>query len=140
MKLAVKKLDPRAVLPHYAKVGDAGLDLYTLEDTVIPSSDRVVVRTGVAVEIPDGFVGLVWDRSGNAAKRGLTILGGVIDSGYRGEILAITLNTSSVPVTVKAGERIGQLIIQAVECVEVMEQAELSASARGADGLGSTGH
>lgn len=139
MQLKVKKLEPGATLPFYAKPGDAGLDLYSLETRTLEPHECHPFKTGLALEIPPGHVGLVWDRSGNAFRKGLTILGGVIDSGYRGEILMITLNTSREPVEIKKGDRIAQLLIQPVIQAEIIEVDELSDSHRGIDGFGSTG-
>jgi dUTP pyrophosphatase len=86
MELKIKKLHPHASLPSYAHAGDAGFDLFSIESVVIPASMRVLVRAGIAMEIPTGYVGLVWDKSGLSNNHGLKTLGGVIDAGYRGEI------------------------------------------------------
>lgn len=137
--LKVKKLDPRAQLPRYALTGDAGLDIFCLDAVVIPPHERVVVHTGVAIEIPAGFVGLMWDRGGHAAKRGLTNMGGVYDSGYRGEVLPILYNTTEAPVTLETGSGVSQLLIQTVENVEFSEVEELSSSERGENRWSSTG-
>lgn len=140
MKLQVKKLDPQAKLPAYEHPGDAGLDLYALEDFIVPSRARKAgIRTGVAVAIPEGYVGLFWDKSGLAAKHGLKVMAGVIDSGYRGELLLTLLNTSEVDYQFKAGEKVMQMLIQAVGRAEIEEVAELDDTSRGAGGFGSTG-
>ncbi|MCX6713784.1 MAG: dUTP diphosphatase, partial [Candidatus Vogelbacteria bacterium] len=85
MKIKVKKLDLEAKLPSYAHLGDAGMDIYALEDVVLKSGERARIKTGIAIEIPNGFVGLVWDKSGISTNHGLKTLAGVVDSGYRGE-------------------------------------------------------
>ncbi|OHA56610.1 MAG: hypothetical protein A2588_01235 [Candidatus Veblenbacteria bacterium RIFOXYD1_FULL_43_11] len=140
MKLEVKKLDPRAKLPAYEHPGDAGLDFYALEDFVVPAGGRKPgIRTGVAVAIPEGYVGLFWDKSGLAAKHGLKVMAGVIDSGYRGELLLTLLNTSDVDYHFKAGEKVMQMLIQAVERAEIVEVENLSDTSRGDGGFGSTG-
>lgn len=140
MKLQVKKLDPQAKLPAYEHPGDAGLDLYALEDFVVPARARKAgIRTGVAVAIPEGYVGLFWDKSGLAAKHGLKVMAGVIDSGYRGELLLTLLNTSEIDYQFKAGEKVMQMLIQAVGRAEIEEVAELDDTSRGAGGFGSTG-
>lgn len=140
MKLEVKKLDPRAKLPAYEHPGDAGLDFYALEDFVVPAHSRKPgIRTGVAVAIPEGYVGLFWDKSGLAAKHGLKVMAGVIDAGYRGELLLTLLNTSDSDYEFKAGEKVMQMLVQNVERAEVAEVQELSATSRGQGGFGSTG-
>jgi len=139
LSLKVKRLRPEAIAPSYAHPGDAGADLCTTETVTLQPGQRLNVPTGIAVEIPDGYVGLVWDKSGRAAKDGLTILGGVIDAGYRGEIFAITLNTSDQPVTIQQGEKIAQMLIQPVEQVSIVEAETLSDTTRGEGKFGSTG-
>lgn len=140
MKLEVKKIDPQAKLPSYEHPGDAGLDLYALEDFVVPARERKSgIRTGVSVAIPDGCVGLFWDKSGLAAKHGLKVMAGVIDAGYRGELLLTLLNTSETDYHFKAGEKVMQMLIQKVERVDISEVNELPESIRGEGGFGSTG-
>lgn len=139
MHLQVKKIVPEAKLPTRAKEGDAGLDLYSVESCVIEPMERRAVRTGIAMEIPMGCVGLVWDKSGIAAKTGMTVRGGVIDSGYRGEIQVILSNLGDEASVITAGDKIAQLLIQHVELLPVEEVSDLSDSERGADGFGSTG-
>ncbi len=140
MKLEVKKLDPRAKLPSYVHPGDAGLDFFALEDTVVRAGERQAdIRTGVAIAIPQGYVGLFWDKSGLAAKYGLKVMAGVIDSGYRGELLLTLFNTSDKDYHFKAGDKVMQLVVQPVEQAEIMEVQELSETPRGSSGFGSTG-
>jgi dUTP pyrophosphatase len=140
MKLEVKKLDPRAKLPSYVHPGDAGLDFFALDDFVVPAHGRKSgIRTGVAVAIPEGYVGLFWDKSGLAANHGLKVMAGVIDAGYRGELLLTLLNTSDQDYHFKAGEKVMQMLIQKVESVDVVEVQELADTSRGLGGFGSTG-
>lgn len=139
MILKVKKTDAAAKLPARATSGDAGLDLYSVEDIAIEPGDRLVVKTGIAMEIPFGYAGLVWDKSGLAAKKGLKTMGGVIDAGYRGEIQVVLANLGNEPHAIAVGDKIAQLLIQKVELPEVSEAAELSDSERGDGGFGSTG-
>lgn len=139
MKLQVKKLVPEAKLPIRAHSDDAGLDLYSVEEYVLAPSERCAVKTGIAVAIPSGYVGLVWDKSGLAAKAGLKTMGGVIDAAYRGEIMVIVVNLSDVPYEIEKGSKIAQLIIQKVELPEVCEVSELDDTIRGESGFGSTG-
>ncbi len=139
MKLPIKKLDSKAKLPSYSHPGDAGMDLFALENTLVKAGQRFAVKTGIAMEIPEGFVGLVWDKSGLAIKNGIKTLGGVIDSGYRGEILIGVLNTSDKDYVFEAGHKIAQMLIQKIENMEIVETDLLSDTQRGSGGFGSTG-
>jgi dUTP pyrophosphatase len=142
MTLRVRRLDARARLPTRAYPGDAGLDLYALEDGLLGPGERASIRTGVAVEIPDGQAGLVLPRSGLAAKHGIALVNapGLIDAGYRGEVCVLLLNTDrSVPFALAAGDRIAQLVLVRVETSAVVEVEELPLSERGAGGFGSSG-
>ena len=143
MKLPIKRLDPDLPLPKYAKVGDAGCDLLSAEDiTINPGGGRALVPTGLALAIPEGYAGFVQPRSGLAVKNGVTVLNtpGLIDSGYRGELKVLLINTDpSEPFDIVRGERIAQLVIQKVEQVEFDEVDSLPTSERGEGGFGSTG-
>jgi dUTP pyrophosphatase len=142
MTLKVRRLDARATLPTRAYPGDAGLDLYALEDGVLEPGERASVRTGIAVEIPEGQAGLVLPRSGLAARHGIALVNapGLIDSGYRGEIVVLLLNTDrSVRFEMAAGDRIAQLVLIDVQTPEVVEVEALAVSERGAGGFGSSG-
>jgi dUTP diphosphatase len=142
MTLQVRRLDERAQLPSRAYPGDAGLDLYALEDGALGPGERAQVRTGIAVEIPDGQAGLVLPRSGLAARHGIAIVNapGLIDSGYRGEIRVLLLNTDrAASFAFSSGERIAQLVLVRIETPEVVEVDELATSERGAGGFGSSG-
>ena len=140
--LQLKKLDAGLPMPRYAHEGDAGFDLYAAEDVTLQPGQRAMVPTGIAIAIPQGYAGFVQPRSGLAAKQGITIVNtpGLIDSGYRGEVKVIVLNTdSSNAVQLARGERIAQLVIQAVPVVTLEEVEELDSTERGADGFGSSG-
>jgi dUTP pyrophosphatase len=142
MTLRVRRLDARARLPTQAYPGDAGLDLFALEDGVLEPGERASIRTGVAVEIPDGQAGLVLPRSGLAAKHGIALVNapGLIDAGYRGEVRVLLLNTDrAAPFTIAGGDRIAQLVLVRVETSAVVEVDELALSERGAGGFGSSG-
>jgi dUTP pyrophosphatase len=142
MTLKVRRLDARARLPTRAYPGDAGLDLYALEDGVLDPGERASVRTGIAVEIPEGEAGLVLPRSGLAARNGIALVNapGLIDAGYRGEIRVLLLNTDrSLSFELAAGDRIAQLVLVKVHTPEVVEVEELAVSDRGAGGFGSSG-
>lgn len=143
MKLPIKRLDPDLPLPKYAKLGDAGCDLLAAEDmTIQPGGCRALVPTGIALAIPEGYAGFVQPRSGLAVKNGVSVLNspGLIDSGYRGELKILLINTDpSTPFDVVRGERIAQLVIQKVEQVQFDEMDSLPSSDRGDGGFGSTG-
>jgi dUTP pyrophosphatase len=142
MEIAFRALVPHAVLPRRARVGDAGLDLSAAEDAEIRPGERAMVRTGVAVAIPDGHAGLVLPRSGLASRSGLTLANapGLIDAGYRGEVVCAMVNLDpSEPVRVSVGDRIAQLVVVAVPDSEPVWADDLPASERGERGFGSTG-
>ncbi len=140
MNILFKKLNSDALIPHYAHPGDAGLDVFTCESKIVQPGERYAFSTGVSMEIPPGYVALVWDRSSRALQHGLKTMAGVIDSGYRGEVKVVLLNTSHTAVEISAGEKIAQMLIQSVEHAHVKEVNELSETARGTGGFGSTGN
>ncbi len=139
MQLQVKKLDPRAKLPSYAHIGDAGLDLYTLEAVTIPPKSRQSIHTGVAILIPQGYVGLIWDKSGLSHKQGLTSIGGVFDAGFTGEYILCLYNTTDEPYIFAAGDKVAQLLIQPIASVEVKEISEVPITLRADGAFGSSG-
>jgi dUTP pyrophosphatase len=141
IKLPLKRLDPSVALPSYAREGDAGLDLRAAHDATLEPGHRGLVGTGLAVAIPTGFAGLVLPRSGLALSQGVTVLNapGLVDAGYRGELKVLLVNHGDQPIVVRRGDRIAQLVIQAVERAELIEVGELPASERGPGGFGSTG-
>lgn len=139
MKISIKKLHPDAKVPAFAHPGDAGMDLYSVEDMVLAPGERGSVPTGIAIELPDGYVSLVWDKSGPSHKFGVKTLGGVLDSGYRGEYLIGLINLGQENFEIKKGQKVAQLLIQKVERPEIEEVAELGDTSRGAGGFGSTG-
>jgi len=139
MIVKFKKLYPDSKLPAYATQGDAGMDVFALENTTVALGEIGKVKTGVAVEIPEGFVGLVWDKSGLSMKHGIKTLGGVIDSSYRGEVIVGVINLGKEAYTFEKGHKVAQMLIQKVEHVEIIEAEELSDSERGEGGFGSTG-
>jgi len=141
--LPVLRLDPDLPLPAYARHGDAGIDLLARDGTVLAAGGgRALVPTGVAIALPPGYAGFVQPRSGLALRHGVTCLNspGLIDSGYRGELKVLLVNTDpNEEFVVTRGERIAQLVVQAVETVRFVEVADLDESARGDQGFGSTG-
>lgn len=139
MKIQIKKNDSDAIIPQYTIEGDAGLELYSLEDISLHSDERVIAKTGVSMKIPNGYVGLIWDKSGIAAKGGIKTMGGVIDSNYRGDVGVILKNLSDKAYEIKKGDKIAQMLIQKVECPTIEEVDELDETERGGGGFGSTG-
>lgn len=137
--LRFKQLDPRAVLPSRGSALAAGLDVCCVEELRMEPRQRVMARTGLAVAIPSGFYGRVAPRSGLAAKNGLDVLAGVIDSDYRGEICCVLYNTGDEPINLSAGSKICQLIIEQIITPEAAWATDLDDTARGAGGFGSTG-
>jgi dUTP pyrophosphatase len=141
-ELAVRRVRDGAVLPRRSYDGDAGLDLAACESVEVRPGERVVVGTGLAVAIPKGYAGFVQPRSGLAARYGITIVNapGLVDSGYRGEVMVVLLNTDAMETfVVEPGMRIAQLVILAVPELDVVEYDELPATERGTRGHGSSG-
>ena len=143
MKVRIKKLSNRAIIPTYGSVGSAGGDLYSAEENevVVAPNQTVLIGTGLAVEIPDGYVGLVYARSGLATKSGLAPANkvGVIDSDYRGEVKVALYNHSTEVRTIAKGERVAQMVIAPYLKVEYEEVCDLTDTSRGEGGFGSTG-
>ncbi len=143
MDFKVKKLDPRAIIPTYATRNSAGADLYNMKDSPVEIAPHttVMIKTGLAVEIPEGYVGLVFARSGIASKRGLAPANkvGVIDSDYRGEWMVALHNHSDMPAAVDGGERIAQVVVVPYVGGSFTVVDELSETERGEGGFGSTG-
>ncbi|HEY2793355.1 MAG TPA: dUTP diphosphatase [Micromonosporaceae bacterium] len=142
LSIAVRQLDPELPMPAYAHPGDAGADLYAAAEAEIAPGHRAVVPTGIAIELPEGYVGLVHPRSGLAARLGVTVLNapGTIDAGYRGEIMVILVNHDPATIAkISRGDRIAQLVVQRVERAQFHRADSLTDSARGAGRHGSTG-
>jgi dUTP pyrophosphatase len=143
IELPISRLRDDAVLPERAYSGDAGLDLASCERVELVPGERAVVGTGLAVAIPEGYAGFVQPRSGLAAKHGITVVNspGLVDSGYRGELRVVLLNTDrGTPFVVEPGMRIAQLVVLPVPELELVEVDELPASERGVRGFGSSRH
>lgn len=148
-KVKFKKLSPNAIVPSYAREGDAGMDLFTPEGIfkiLLYPGERLLVKTGLAIELAPGFEGQVRSKSGRALKEGLAVLNspGTIDAGYRGEVGAILYNSNppghgKSPIVIEPGQAIAQLVVKPVERAEIEVVEELSESARGTGGFGSTG-
>jgi len=141
-EISIRRLDPELPLPAYAHPGDAGADLLSTVDTTIAPGERVLVPTGIAMALPDGYAAFVQPRSGLALRHGLSIVNtpGTIDSGYRGEIKVLLINHDHHDsVRIARGDRIAQLIVQRVEQVTFVEAETLDDTRRGDGGYGSTG-
>jgi len=136
--IKIKKLNLEAIIPSYAHEGDAGMDIFSCEDVIIKPNERHLVSTGISIELPEGYVALVWDKSG-VANKGIKSMGGVIEYTYRGEYKIILYNTSKEPYEIKKAQKIAQLLIQPIITAEIQEVLELSETKRGDGGFGSTG-
>lgn len=142
LEILVTKLDNDAVIPTYAKPGDAGADLYSISDLVLAPGERALVKTGISIALPNGYVGLVHPRSGLGLKNGISVVNtpGTIDAGYRGEIGVVLINHDlHESFQVKKGDRIAQLVIQKVENAQFKLVNQLPESERSTGGYGSTG-
>ena len=138
-ELEILRVSPDATLPKRAHSDDAGLDLFGLEEVNLSPKEGKVARTGIAIALPRGYVGLVADRS-SLAKKGVKTAGGVIDAGYRGELHIVLWNISNEPIQLKAGERIAQLLVFPISTPAVKEVKEFDhQTERGAKGFGSSG-
>jgi dUTP pyrophosphatase len=138
MKIKVKKIRDDARLPTRAHHDDAGIDLYSCGEHIVVSGETKFIEIGIALEIPEGYVGLIWDKSSIGSKS-IKTLGGVIDAGYRGELKIMVHNLSENSYTFEHGHKVAQMLIQKVELCDIEEVNELSDSHRGDRGFGSTG-
>lgn len=139
MEIKCKRLSKTAKIPKHSRPGDAALDLHADESIIIPAKGRSPINTGIMVEIPQGYWGSFRDRGGLAFNHGLTVLAGVLDSNYRGELKVVLFNTSDNDYQVSAGDRIAQMIVMRHETAELIEAENLSDSARAEQGFGSSG-
>ncbi len=139
MEIRWKRTHEAAKVPSISFEGDAGFDLCTTCDITLAPGERAKIPSGLSLELPLGYVGLIWDKSGVSNNHGLKTLGGVIDAGYRGEILVGMVNLGSEPHAFKKGEKVAQLLIQKVEHPTFVEVDELGDTSRGAGGFGSSG-
>jgi dUTP pyrophosphatase len=139
VKIQIKKINSEAIIPKFALEDDAGMDLYSLEDILLKSGERISCRTGIAIKIPSGYVGLIWDKGGPSHKFGIKTLGGVFDSNYTGEYLIGLINLSQEDFQIKKGQKIAQALFQKIEIPEIEEVGELPATNRNEGAFGSTG-
>ncbi len=141
MELKILTLNPAAIIPNYAHPGDAGLDLFAVEDTEILPGEVQLIKTGIAIALPPGYEAQIRPRSGLALKHSITVLNspGTIDAGYRGEIGVILINHGKKAFSVVPGMKIAQMVISSVIQAQVKVVEELNATTRGSGGFGSTG-
>jgi dUTP pyrophosphatase len=142
VRLRVQRLDPAAKMPTISHEGDAGFDLYAIDEVTLEPGDRAAIRTGIAVEVSHGHAALVLPRSGLAAKHGISVVNapGLIDSGYRGEVRVLLINTDPAEVfRIEPGDRIAQLLVTPIALPAPVEAEALAESARGEGGFGSSG-
>lgn len=135
-----QNLTETAHVPTKSNKTDAGFDLYADEDKFIFAKQRTTIKTGISLEMPDNIAGLIWPRSGLSVKKGIDVLAGVIDAGYRGEIMVCLYNTSDEDVEIKHGDRIAQIIFQEVPIISLQLREQLGSSQRGSNGFGSSGN
>ncbi len=139
LQLKIIRIDKTMPMPKFAQPGDAAFDLLTRETITLKPGERVIIPSGLKMEIPFGYVGFIWDKSGISAKHGIKTFGGVIDAGYRGEVGITVVNFGTEPYTFEKNHKVAQMCIQKREDVEFMEVETLSESERGEGGHGSTG-
>ena len=139
MELKVVKLNKDAKIPLRAYPADAGLDLFSSEKISIAPGQILGIKTGIAIELPPGTAGLIWDKSGLAKNFGIKTLGGVIDQNYRGEIIVLLTNLSTIPHHLEIGDKIAQLLIQKIETPKIIESKNITKTDRGSGGFGTTG-
>lgn len=138
MELRIQKIDPSAKSPAFAYSGDAGMDLFSLNDCQIPPFEKKAIKTGLKMAIPEGYAGFILSKSGLAMNHSLTAIGGVLDSSYRGEVMVILMNLGKEPYSVKKHQKIAQLVVKKVERPEIIESL-LDETERGEKGFGSSG-
>jgi len=138
-KIKFKRLHPSAQLPARGSINSCGLDIHSIESLTINVGERVVIHTGLAVEIPIGYYGRLAPRSGLALKNGIDLMGGVIDADYRGEVMCLMINLGSEDMKINIGDRIAQLIIEKVAILDPEWTTDLEATERNIKGFGSTG-
>lgn len=138
-QLKIQRLDKEVELPCYKREGDAGLDLRSAEEKLIKSGEKVIVKTGIKMVIPSGHVGLIWDRSGIAAKNAIHCLAGVIDCTYRGELGVVMHNLSNTDFLIEKNMRIAQMLVQPIVSAKIEEVENVEESIRGENGFGSSG-
>lgn len=139
MKIKIKKLHSDAKTPDFAQAGDVGMDLFSVEEVEIKPGQRSEIHTGVAIVLPEGYAGLIWDKTGPAIGHGMKILGGVFDSNYTGEYILCLVNLGQEDYIIKKGQKVAQLLVQKVETPEIEEIDELPETNRGDGRRGSTG-
>lgn len=139
MDVRIHRLDKSVEMPKYAKKGDAAFDLRSAEEKIVKAGHKELVKTALRIAVPEGYCGLIWDRSGLAAKNGIHCLAGVLDSGYRGEIVVVLHNLGKEDFLIEKNMRIAQMLIQPVDAATLTEVDELEDTERSSGGFGHTG-
>jgi dUTP pyrophosphatase len=139
MELMVHRLHPDAKLPEYAHDNDAGMDVFAYEAVVVPARGHALVHLGISFAVPDGYVALIWEKSGLARNHGIGSMGGVIDAGYRGEVTMIARNHTDTDYQFAKGDKVAQILLQKIEHPVLIDIDRLPESERGTGGFGSTG-
>jgi dUTP pyrophosphatase len=139
MRIKIKKISKEALLPKRALEGDAGMDLHSAEDRILNSGEKASIKTGLAIKIPQGYAGLIWDKSGISHKNGIKTLGRVFDSNYTGEWFIGLINLSKEPFEIKKGQKIAQVLFQKISLPEIELVEEIEKTNRSDNGFGSTG-
>jgi dUTP pyrophosphatase len=139
MKLRIQRITKEVEMPSYAHQGDAAFDLRSADEISLKPGEKKIIKTGLKMAIPEGYVGLIWDRSGLAAKNGIHVLAGVVDSGYRGEVGVVLKNLGEDEIQITKNMRIAQMLIQPVLSPVIEESDSLDETKRGEGGFGSTG-
>lgn len=139
MKIKVKKLNKKAKIPCFAQAGDAGLDIFSVDNAVLKPGQKGLIKTGIAIGLPSGYVALVWDKSGPSLQHGIKTLGGVFDGNYTGEYIIGLINLGKKDFAIKRGQKIAQILFQKIEEPEIEEVKKLPKTNRGAGRCGSTG-
>ena len=140
MEIKIKSLDKNIELPHYKHKGDAALDLRSAEELILNPNEKKIVKTAIKIAIPEGHAGLIWDRSGLAAKHSLHVFAGVVDSGYRVELWVVIINLGKEEFKIEKNMRIAQIVIQPVVNANISEVEDLDETSRNEKGFGSSGH
>lgn len=139
MKLQIQKLNPEAKIPTSPYKGDAGMDIFSVEELDIAPGENKAIKTGLRLAIPEGYAGFVWDKSGLALKNQLKTMAGVIDSNYRGEFMVVLFNLGKESYHIQKGSKIAQLIVAPVAALEIVEEEITGETERGESGFGSSG-
>ena len=139
IEVLIQRLCEDAIVPKYAHEGDAGVDLYSKGDYELKPGEQALISTGIKMAIPAGYVGLIWDKSGLAANNGIKTMAGVVDSGYRGEVMVVLRNHGKTDYKIGKNTKVAQMLIQPIISAMIKEVPSLDNTSRGEGGFGSTG-